>query len=146
MRQARHPLLQIGGVLLLMAAALHVAACFAGPAFIAALGAPPDIVRSAAAGTALAPAVIAAIAGVLLAGGLCAFAVAGQGRRRRGARAVLYAFAAVFLLRALALPVMLVAVPASRGLAGPVEMIATAACVTIGMLLLLGVRGVPGRP
>lgn len=144
MQTARLALLTAGGGLF-AGAAVHVVAMLSGPDLIAALGAPPEIVRSATDGSSLAPTVIYAIAFLLAVVGACAFSVAGRMRPIPLARPVLYAMAAILLLRAMALPLMLAAVPQARSQAGMFDVSTALLCAVLGALLLIGVRGVKAQ-
>ena len=144
-RTGRWPL-QLGGTVILMAAILHVAALFSGPGFIAALGAPANIVDSAAKGTFLAPVVISAIALVLFVVGACALSTAGRHRPLPFSRPILYITATVLVLRAAALPVLLIVVPAVRTQLSLFEVSTAALCLALGALFWLGLRGMREQP
>jgi hypothetical protein len=87
--------------LLAAGALLHVAVLVAGPEWIAFVGAPPEIVASARAGTWLAPVGTLAITLLLIGLALCCLSAGGLIRRLPFARAVLVPFAAIFVLRGL---------------------------------------------
>jgi hypothetical protein len=125
---------------MLAAAALHVVALFAGAGFVEAVGAPPDIVRSSSEGTALAPIVISAIAVLLTAVGLVAFSVAGRIRRLPFSYPILYLAGAVLVLRAAALPILLIAFPRMRDQLSMFEGGTAVLCFGLGVLFLAGVR------
>ena len=93
---------------LLAGAVVHVAAWLAGPHWVAALGAPPSIVASAAAGGWAAALGTLAIAGLLAGLALCCFTVTRRVRGRATQRVILALFAVIFLARGLlVLPFML---------------------------------------
>lgn len=122
------------------AAILHVAALFSGQGLIAALGAPPDIVESAAQGSFLAPAVIATIALLLFLVGLCALSSAGNIRPLPFSRPLLYITATVLILRAAALPVILAIAPAVRTQLSLFEVMTAMLCFILGGLFWMGLR------
>lgn len=122
------------------AALLHVAALFAGPETLIAIGAPVDIVVSAQQGTWLAPLTIIGIGTALGVLGLYALSALGTFRRLPGVRLVLGAAAGVFLLRALALPAVWVMVPALREKLTLFEVATALLCLLIGLAFLAGLR------
>ena len=137
--------LQLGGVVMLGAAMLHVIALFSGPGLVAALGAPPNIVESAMQGTWLAPVVISAIAILLFLVGFSALSTAGNIRPLPLARPLLYATSAVLLLRAAALPVILALAPAARAQLSLFEVMTGILCFVLGALFWIGLRRPRGQ-
>lgn len=132
--------LTMAALAMFAAAALHVVALLAGPAMIAALGAPESVVQSAQAGTLLAPLVILGIGAALATLGLYALSAAGKLRRLPFVRFVLGAAACVFILRALALPAILLVAPAARSQLSLFEISTAVLCLLIGLAFLPGLR------
>ena len=132
--------LQLGGSVILGAAVLHVAALLSGPGLIAALGAPPDMVASATQGTWLAPVVISAIAVLLFLVAFAAFSAAGSIRPLPLSRPLLYATAAILVLRAAALPLIVAIVPAARAQLSVFEVATALLCFLLGGLFYVGLR------
>ncbi len=96
-----------GGVGVLLGALLHVVALIGGPRWIAFVGAPVAVVRSAREGTWLAPVGALSIAALLTLWGLYAFSAAGWFRPLPLIRPVLALVATIFLLRgAIILPAL----------------------------------------
>lgn len=122
------------------AALLHVVALLAGPAMIAALGAPDNIVQSARQGTMLAPLSILAIGAALAVLGLYAMSAAGRFRRLPCMRLVLGAAAGVFFLRALSLPAIWLLAPALRERVNLFEIATALLCFLIGAALSSALR------
>lgn len=91
----------LAAVLLAAGALLHVAVLIAGPDWIAFVGAPPEVVASARAGTWLAPVSTLAIALLLTGLALYALSAGGLIRRLPFARAILLLFTIIFVLRGL---------------------------------------------
>ncbi|WP_374322051.1 hypothetical protein [Brevundimonas sp.] len=91
----------VGGIGMLFGALLHLAALLGGPYWIAFVGAPPSVVRSAEAGTLLAPVSTFAIIGLLVVWALYAFSGAGILRQLPFRRLMLAAVAVIFTLRGL---------------------------------------------
>lgn len=140
MRNNGHWPLQLGAVVILAASMLHVVALFAGPGLIAQLGAPVEVVESAAQGTALAPVVISAIALLLLLVGLSALSTAGTIRPLPLSRPVLYVTAAVLVLRAAALPLLVTMYPMLRAKLSLFEIATALLCFALGGLFWFGLR------
>jgi hypothetical protein len=91
--------LTAGGAGVLMGALLHVVVLIAGPDWIAFVGAPPVVVRSASEGTWLAPVGALGIASLLTVWGLYALSGAGWIRPLLLLKTVLGGVALLFLLR-----------------------------------------------
>ena len=100
-----------GGVLSALAALLHVAIIFGGPAWYRFFGAGEGMARAAEAGSARPVLITLGIASVLLVWALYAFSGAGLIRRLPLLRTGLVAISTVYLLRALAPIPMLFAKP-----------------------------------
>ncbi|MEM8511024.1 hypothetical protein RCH14_000315 [Massilia sp. MP_M2] len=132
--------LQLGSVVILGAAILHVVAVFSGAGLIAALGAPPNIVESAMQGTWVAPVVISTIAMLLFLVGFAALSIAGNIRSLPLSRPLLYATSAVLMLRAAALPVILAVVPTATAQLSPFEVMIAILCFMLGSLFWTGLR------
>lgn len=132
--------LQVGGGVMIAAALLHVGALFSGAGFIAALGAPENIVQSASQGSMLAPVVISAIAVLLLLVGLSALSIAGTFRPVPLSRPILYITSIVLVLRALSLPLLLAMVPAVRSQLSAFEVLTALLCFALGAMFFLGLR------
>lgn len=132
--------LTMAAVAMFAAAALHVAALLVGPAMIAALGAPEIVVQSSQQGTMLAPLVILGIAAALAVLGLYALSGAGRLQRLPFVRFVLGAAACVFILRALALPAVLLLAPAVPEQIPLFEIYTAVLCFLIGLTFLSGLR------
>lgn len=99
--------LKAGGVGVLLGALLHVVVLVGGPRWIAFVGAPPAVVRSAEDGTLLAPVGALGIAILLTTWAMYAFSAAGMLRPLPFAKLVLGAVAAIFLIRgAIILPLL----------------------------------------
>ena len=139
--------LDLAALGLLAGALVHVAAWVAGPAWVAALGAPPSIVASAAAGGWAAALGTLAIAALLTGLALCCLAVA----RGKGAlaiqRAVLALFGAIFLVRGLlVLPFLFTGQRDWRTpighfiVTGPWFAAGSLVVLAIGLLMLTGLR------
>lgn len=127
-------------VVILAASLLHVAALFAGPGFVAQLGAPQEIVESAAQGTALAPVTICAIALVLLLVGVSALSTAGTIRPLPLSRPVLHVTAAVLFIRAAALPLIATMYPVLRARINLFEVATALLCFLLAGLFWIGLR------
>jgi hypothetical protein len=138
-KNGRWPL-QLGGVVILGAAILHVVALFSSPALVEALGSPPNIVESAMRGTWLAPVVISTIAILLFIVGFSALSIAGNIRSLPLSRPLLYGTAAVLILRAAALPTILVIAPTVRAQLSIFEITTAILCFLLGGLLWVGLR------
>lgn len=99
--------LVFGGVGVFLGALLHIGALIGGPEWIAFVGAPPSVVRSAQEGTWLAPVGALAIAALLMVWSLYAFSAAGLWRPLPGSPFVLGAVAAILFLRSVViLPIL----------------------------------------
>lgn len=136
--------LQLGSVVILGAAILHVVAVFSGPGLVAALGAPPNIVESAMQGTWVAPVVISTIAMLLFLVGFAALSIAGNIRSLPLSRPLLYATSAVLMLRAAALPVILAVVPTATAQLSLFEVMTAILCFMLGSLFWMGLRRTRG--
>lgn len=132
--------LQFGGLATIGAALLHGAALCMGPGWIAAMGAPQNIVDSAAQGTMLAPMAISAIGLCLFVVGLCAWSAAGKIRPLPLARPLLCLTAGVLVLRAAAQPVLLAILPTVRAQRTPFEALTAVLCLLLGGAFYLGLR------
>ncbi len=132
--------LRLAALAMFAASALHVVALLAGPAMIASLGSPANIVESARQGTLLAPLVILGIAMALALLGLVAWSAAGTSRRPPFTRFVLGAAACVFLLRGAALAALLLLTPTTRSQLSLFEIATAVLCFVIGMAFLPGMR------
>ncbi len=120
----------------LAAALTHIWAIFSGPAAYASLGAPPDVVASAEAGTWYAPTITAFIAAVLMVWAAYAVSAAGHLPRLFLLRTALIAIAAVLILRGL------VIVPAWFVMAGqltPFIIWSSLICLGLGALYAIGI-------
>jgi ABC-type polysaccharide/polyol phosphate export permease len=133
------------GLAALIAAAgslIHAAALVAGPDWYASFHAPPAIVASARAGTALAPLATSAIALLMACCSLYACAALDLVRRPPLLRAGLAAMAAVCLPRALLLAPLAVTHPELRN---TFELVAALAWGLAGVGFALGCMAVRGR-
>lgn len=137
--------LQLGSVVILGAAILHVVAVFSGPGLVAALGAPPNIVESAMQGTWVAPVVISTIAMLLFLVGFAALSIAGNIRSLPLSRPLLYVTSAVLILRAAALPVILALVPTATAQLSPFEVMTAILCFMLGSLFWMGLWRTRGK-
>lgn len=135
--------------ILAAAALLHIIVLIGGAQWIAFVGAPPAVVRSAENGTWLAPASTLGIAGLL--GLLAAYALSAAGSLPRLplVKPVLGLFAAVFVLRGLIIAPYLAA--GRVNWAAPLDLFivaSSAVILALGAALcigLWGLRGAPGR-
>jgi hypothetical protein len=128
--------------LLVAGALLHVAVLWGGPDWIAFVGAPPEIVESAARGTWLAPASTLGIAALLAVLAIYALSAGGMLRSLPLVRLTLMVFGVIFVLRGL------IIVPASIlgrvNWSAPVDLFiiaSSAAIFVIGLALMLGLIG-----
>ncbi len=119
-----------------MAASLaHVWAIVAGPAAYASLGAPPDIIASAEAGTWYAPTITAFIAAVIMVWALYALSATGRLPRLLLLRTALNAIAIVLILRGLIIIPALFIVPEQLG---AFAYWSSAICLMLGALFATG--------
>lgn len=93
--------LTVGGTGMLAGAILHLGALLGGPSWIAFVGAPPAVVRSAQEGTWLAPAGTFAIIALLVVWALYAFSGAGKFRPLPLRHFMLASVAVIFIVRGL---------------------------------------------
>lgn len=114
----------------------HVWAMFAGPEAYASLGAPPDVIASAEAGTWYAPTVTTGIATVLLGWALYAWSAVGFLPRMPLLRTGLIAIATVLVLRGFALVPALILVPEHLG---AFDYWSAGICLTLGLVFGVGI-------
>ena len=125
----------LAAVILVAGALLHIGVLAAGPEWIAFVGAPPEVVRSAELGTWLAPVSTLGIAALLAGLALYSLAAAGKFRPLPLVKPILGLFAAIFVLRGL------IIVPA------PVDglvIISSLAILVLGVALCLGLWATRG--
>ena len=91
----------LAALILFAGALLHVVVLVAGPEWIAFVGAPTEVVRSAEVGTWLAPVSTLGIAALLAGLALYSLAAAGKSRPLPLAKPILGLFAAIFVVRGL---------------------------------------------
>jgi hypothetical protein len=132
----------LAALILATGAVLHVAVLVAGPEWIAFVGAPPVVVKSAELGTWLAPLSTMGIAALLAVLALYALAAAERFRPLPLAKPVLGLFATIFVLRGV---IILPALIEGRvNWAAPVDLFIIASSLTIlvlGVALCLGLFG-----
>ncbi|MGF1464244.1 MAG: hypothetical protein ACFB2Z_13995 [Maricaulaceae bacterium] len=138
MRTARKAALIVGAMGLFVAASAHVWAIFAGPEAYAAMGAPPNIVRTAKAGDGLAACVTTGIAFVISLWALYGISGAGVIPRLPWLRLGLSGIAAVLLLRGLIVVPVLISEP---GRLQVFDYWSAGVCFGVGALYAVGVTG-----
>jgi len=135
----------LAALILAAGALLHVGVLAAGPEWIAFVGAPPEVVKSAELGTWLAPVSTLGIAALLAVLALYALAAAEKFRSLPLVKPVLWLFAAIFVLRGvIILPAL---VQGQVNWAAPVDLFIIAsslAILVLGVALCLGLFGLRG--
>ncbi|MCR9180915.1 MAG: hypothetical protein NXH71_11910 [Erythrobacteraceae bacterium] len=128
--------------ILFVGAILHIAVLIGGAEWVAFVGAPASIVRSAEQGTWLAPASTLAIAGLLTVLGVYALSASGSVSRLPFVRPVLALFAVIFVLRGLIIvPALL---QGRVNWAAPVDLFiitSSASILALGVALCVGLWG-----
>lgn len=135
----------LAAVILVAGALLHIAVLAAGPEWIAFVGAPPEVVRSAELATWLAPVSTLGIAALLAGLALYSLAAAGKFRSLPLVKPILGLFAAIFVLRGLIIVPALV--QGRVNWAAPVDVFivtSSFAILVLGVALCLGLWATRG--
>lgn len=135
----------LAALILFAGALLHVVVLAAGPEWIAFVGAPEDVVRSAEVGTWLAPVSTLGIAALLTGLALYSLAAAGKLRPLPLSKPILGLFAAIFVLRGLIIVPALV--QGRVNWAVPVDLFivtSSMAILVLGVALCVGLWGTRG--
>ena len=120
----------------LAASAIHVWAIFAGPTTYANLGAPPDVIASAEAGTYYAPTVTLIIAGVLIGWALYAMSAIGHLPRLLWLKTGLIAIAVVLIVRGfIIIPIIMSGMAPGT----PFNVWSSAICFALGSVYAVGI-------